>query len=97
MEADGREGSESFSEEKEGKIVCSKTTLKLRNEKKNVSNPNPESLAETSWKHLDIYVPSHLDALSGLQKLHTWKRAAYKAVLEAIHFGSVEPAAKICL
>lgn len=48
MDADRREGSESFSEEKEGKVVCSKTSLKLRKEKRDASIPKPESLTETS-------------------------------------------------
>lgn len=48
MDADRREGSESFSEEKEGKVVCSKPPLKLRKEKRDISIPTPESLAETS-------------------------------------------------
>lgn len=47
MDADRREGSESFNDEKEGKIVCSKTPLKLR-EKRDVSIPKPESLADPS-------------------------------------------------
>lgn len=44
MDADRREGSASFSDEKEEKIVCSKTSLKLRG-KRDVSIPKPESLA----------------------------------------------------
>lgn len=47
MEADRREESKSLIEE-EGKIMCSKITLKLRKEERNVNSPKPESLAKTS-------------------------------------------------